>query len=115
MLSLDERHSLWYARQKIWEAVGCLIGRKSFRDRLIAAAHPLAQLKHLHASEVARLPESVRGRFDDIVQALTKHPPNREEGLDNRIEASVHKLTPRQRAEIAQDILEIFVILCGGL
>jgi hypothetical protein len=111
-----ERQKLWYARQKLWEAVQCLVGPKKFRDRLVAAAAPLVQLKHQHPREVDRLPEGVRGKFDDVVHMLTKHRAEFEHSdYDSGIITSVGRLTPQQRAEIAADILSMFVTLSGGI
>lgn len=91
----------------------CLVSPKKFRDRLAAAADPLVQLKHLHPQEVGRLPESVGGQFDAVVHALTKHPRRWES--ESASYAAVLKLTPRQRAKIAADILDMFVTLSGRL
>jgi hypothetical protein len=115
---MPDRDRNWYARQKLWEAVGCLIDRRSFRDRLTAAAGPLAQLNGLHPDEVALLPERQRLKFEAVVGILTKHPPPTFPDLyhwESGITFSVRKMTPRQRAKAAQDILDLFVELSGGL
>ena len=109
--SRRQRH--WYVRQKVWEALRCLVGTKQFRDRLAAAADPLSQLKHLHPHLLDELPEDVRSKFADTMVALTKHPP--EWNGDSTFAASVRRLTPRQRTKIAQNILEIYVAVSGGL
>jgi hypothetical protein len=112
-----------HARQKLFEALYCLVGNGSFRDRLIHAASPLTELL---PSEVEQLPDTARDRFTAVVDALTKYPPSPKpsaiewgvpppEIFESGIEASVHKLTPRQRRKIAEEILSMFVALSGGL
>jgi hypothetical protein len=105
------RHS--YVRQKVWEALGCLVSTKRFRDRLAAAACPLLQLKNMFPHLLDELPEDVRSKLDDVTQALTKHLPEWKD--DSAAAASVRRLTPRQRTKIAQDILDIYVAVSGGL
>jgi len=108
-----ERKRHWYAREKVWQAVDCLVGDGKLQDRLVAAAHPLVRLRTLHADEVAQLPDGVRAKFDAVAADLTKRPP--EWPRDSAIEASVRKLKPHQRSKLARDILDIFVTLSGGL
>jgi hypothetical protein len=105
------RHS--YIRQKVWEALRCLVSTKLFRDRLAAAAGPLLDLRNLHRHLLDELPDDVRSKFDDVTQVLTKHPP--EWKGDSVAAASVRSLTPRQRTKIAEDILDIYVAVSGGL
>jgi hypothetical protein len=83
-----------HARQKLWEAVGCLIGTKPFRDRLTNARGVLVQI---HSNERAQLPENVREKLDPVLSALAKHPDEWEGD------------------EITANILSIFVELMGGL
>jgi len=103
----------YYVRQKVWEALRCLVSPKQFRDRLTAAAWPLSQLKYMHPQLVDALPEDTRSKFDDVMEALTKHSP--EWKGDSDAAASVRSLTPRQRTKVAQDILDIYVVVSGGL
>jgi hypothetical protein len=112
-VSNEDHYRHWYVRQKVWEALRCLVSTKPFRDRLTAAAGPLSQLKYMHSKLLDDLPENVRVKFDDVMQALTKHPP--EWNGDSGAAASVRNLTPRQRTKIAQDILDIYVAVSGGL
>ena len=106
-----EKH--WYVRQKSWEAVRCLVGTKLFRDRLIAAASPLSELKIMHPSLVEDLPEGVQNKFKDVMEALTRYQA--EWKGDSVHAASVRKLTPRQRTKVAEYILDIYVAVSGGL
>jgi|SRR5580658_1959310 hypothetical protein len=109
--AIHQKHS--YVRQKVWEALGCLVSTKQFRIRLTEAAQPLSQLTNTHPHLVAELPEDVRRKMDCVVQALTKYQPEWKGG--SVAEASVSRLTPRQRTKIAQEILEIYVAVSGGL
>ncbi len=106
-----EKH--WYVRQKVWEAVRCLVGTKLFRNRLIAAASSLSELNIMHPSLVEDLPVDVRTKFKDVMEALTRYQV--EWNGDSVHAASVRKLTPRQRTKIAENILDIYVAVSGGL
>jgi hypothetical protein len=103
----------WYVRERVYRALRCLIGAKPFRERLAAAASCLSDLEGFHSVLLDRLPEDVRRKFDGVMEALAKHPPEWK-GLGAH-EASACRLTPRQRAKIAQDVLDIYVAVSGGL
>jgi hypothetical protein len=112
-METDDHIEHCYVRQKLWEAMGCLVGPKHFRDRMTAAAGPLTHLKYLHSDLVARLPDNVRSKFNDVIQLLTQKSPEWRD--DSGEAASVRKLTPRQRRKIGEDILSMFVSVSGGL
>jgi len=123
MIRRVEHGAQAHVRQKLWEALRCLVSNESFRDRLIYAAGPLTQLPR---NEIEQLPDGVRDRLRSVVDALTEHPaPPHWVAAQSRlgsagvlfsgIGASVRKLTPRQRRKIAEEILSLFVALSGGL
>ena len=123
MSNATKPHS--HAREKLWEAVGCLVGPKPFEFRMIKAAEALGKI---HPDERAQLPEDVRSKLDAIMGALTKHqlapgqpdhptwpyrPMPRKTG--GGYAASVRRLGHRQRTQITDNILSSFVTLSGGI
>jgi hypothetical protein len=96
-----------YVRQRFWQALQSLVGSGSIQYRLEGAANALIYLRS------DELPECVRSEFEAILHALTKYPAEREG--EGSIGASTRKLTPKNRAKIADRILSIYIDMYGGL
>ena len=114
-----------HAREKLWKAVGCLVGPEPFGIRMTKAAEALGRI---HPDDLAQLPEDVRSKLDAIMVALTKHQPApgqpdhptwpyrpRPPKAGDGYAASVRKLGHSQRTQIADNILSSFVTLSGGI
>jgi hypothetical protein len=97
-----------HAREKLLEAVSCLVASKPFGVRMTKAAEALGKI---HSDELVRLPKDVRNKLDAVMADLTKHPGEWKGGYA----ASVRRLGHRRRTEIVEDILGCFVTLSGGL
>jgi hypothetical protein len=94
-----------YAKQKLYEAVHCLVGSNTIQERLTFAAVSLVQLR----APVGELPSEIREQFDVVLERLTIEPLSTATGYSPR------RLTDEEGREIAQDIFGMFVKVMGGL
>lgn len=102
--------SIERTRQKFWEALGCLIGASPIQDRLVHAALLLVTLG---PDEVAALPKEIQSRFKAWMDTFDRHPA--ETPGEGAIHASARKLTSDESVKLAQEVLDIYVKLHGGI
>jgi NaMN:DMB phosphoribosyltransferase len=103
----------YYVRQKVWQALGCLVGPGTLGERLTMAASVLSELK-VQPALVARLPGDVLEKLERVLNALTRREPL-EGPHDSGAAAAVRRLTDAEREQIATVILDIYVGLKGGV
>jgi hypothetical protein len=101
-----------YVRQKVSQALGCLVGSGSLSTRLPMAGSILSELK-IQPDLIRNLPDDLHDKLQAVLRALARHPP--EGPHDSGWAASVRRLSERERGVIAADILDVYDGLNGGI
>jgi hypothetical protein len=102
--------STGHVRQRLWQAINCLVGDGPIQARLAFAVDNLVSLP---PPELEHLPTELRERFDAVKAHLTKHPA--EKAGEGSILASARKMTSEEGVELAKEIVSIYVKLRGGI
>ncbi len=91
------------ARQQFRKALLVLVGPGDIKDRLERAC-----LTSLLLLEEDDLPKSVRKRFLDLGEALTREDPKSDEGV---LRATLHAMPDEEAERWAREIVELYEIL----
>jgi hypothetical protein len=98
-----------YARQKLCEALGHLVGEGPLRLRLTYVVHPISQL--IASGSVSD--DALLAKLVAIRDELTKTKIAIDAGYDHYLPRS--HLTPRRAKEIAREILDLYTRAQGGI
>jgi hypothetical protein len=103
-----EKMSSTYVREKLWLAVHVLVtGDGGLQERLASAGIGLIGLP-----KTVLLSTKNREAFDSIIQGLTKEPALGNEG---RLVATSRKMSDEEAKRIADEILNLYTKLRGGM
>lgn len=92
-----------YAKEKLWQAIGCLIGDGNLAERLGNSHTFIVRLAPVH------FPDNLLPDFL-AVKELTARATSREQGLPNAA-----SLSSEEMVETANMILSLYVRLKGGI
>jgi hypothetical protein len=93
-----------YARQKLWQAVDCLVGDGPLRLRL---GYAYTTLLILNADN--DLPAELRDRFTALMQALDARADNEAHGP-----VTINTRAPKA-GRLAGEVLSLYIALRGGI
>lgn len=95
-----------YARQKLLEALNCLVDEGPLRRRLTHTIPPLSQL--IHSGSVT---DDLLATIEDIMEELKGSTPT---AIGDYYRPRSH-LSPRRAREIAREILKLYTDVHGGI
>ena len=96
-----------YARQRLWQALECLVDEGPLRLRLTHAAHHLLLLRKNWT--VPRASSSITERISSIADELTKEPLQIQDHLLPR-----SHISPKRAKILAKEILALYTKAYGG-
>jgi len=102
---MDRNLSGSYARQKLWEALRCLVDEGPLRARLTYTIVPLLQL-----TAIGDLKDPLASKIKSICDELDKSPSMIGEHYLPR-----SHISPKRARKIAEEILHLYVEASGGL
>jgi hypothetical protein len=102
---MDRNLSGSYARQKLWEALRCLVDEGPLRARLTHTIVPLYQL-----TAIGSLTDPLASKVKSICSELDKTPAMIGEHYLPR-----SHLSPKRAKQMAQEILDLYIDASGGL
>ena len=94
-----------YAREKLYQAIDCLVGAGSIQERLIWAANCLISLTS------DDFPEEERQTFEDLWSELTRYPNDHAGAITD----SVNRLHEEEATKVARGIFSLYITIRGGI
>jgi hypothetical protein len=96
-----------YARQKLWQALECLVAEDPLRLRLTHAAHHLVLIRTIWT--IPEASSSIAERVNSIADELMKEPLQIEDHWLPR-----RHITPKRAKILAKEILALLIEAYGG-